>query len=408
MGKRARSDSDPEVDAKAVSPGLENAQEALVSEVEQTPIEVFKHLLDMTHVPPGTEPSHFQAIATSLMRDFHLCVGSKSDPPVVSSYEFLEVEFYWYNQTTGHIDPFTHAAEEQRQGGNWYFHRAPRRVPPGSQSTAPVPSPKTSGFKGGTRKGLDLTFGTPVSPQTSSDTPVAYGGILLRALRNTSNQKVTCGPSLLVDEVLRAAGCSELTDLVGKIWGGDTSAFGEEGPSRVFLRPATHTPKSAKSTKDAPIYTSPRIGLELSRIETAKEATSTHPRVQYVIRPYRFFKHPRLLGSARPQTFYGLFSQSVPRSQIADILNLKPMQVETFAGHVEAGRRTGKAGIREFVSEMGKGAAPSTQRFLKMAGVLECILEVERKENEDEGQGSSKKQKLGKTLTDMFAPKKSA
>ncbi|KAG9111191.1 hypothetical protein FRC07_008089, partial [Ceratobasidium sp. 392] len=279
MAKRARSDSDSEVDGKAVSPSPQGAQ-ASVSEVKQTSIEVFKQLLDMTHVPPGTEPSHFRTIATSLMRDFHLCIASNSTPPDISTYEFLEVEFYWYNQTTGHIDPFTHAAEEQKQGGNWYFHRVPRGVGPGSQSTAPVPSPKTSGFKAGSRKGLDLTFGTPVAPnEPASDAPVAYGGILLRALRNISTQKVTAGPSLLVDEVLRASECSGLTDLVGPRWRGDTSAFGEAGPSRMFLRLATESAKPAKITKDTPIYTSPRIGLELSRIETAAEATPTHPRV---------------------------------------------------------------------------------------------------------------------------------
>ncbi|QRV94896.1 hypothetical protein RhiJN_22914 [Ceratobasidium sp. AG-Ba] len=360
----------------------------------------------MTHIPPGTEPSHFATIATSLMQGFHLCVASSASPPVVSAYELLEVEFYWYNQTTGHIDPFTHAAEEQRQGGNWYFHRAPRRVPPGSQSTAPVPSPRTSGFKAGTRKGLDLTFGTPVSPATASDdAPVAYGGILLRALRNVSTQKVTCGPSLLVDEVLRAAGSDSLPDLVGTRWNGDTSAFGDEAPSRVFLRPAT----ASKSTKaSAPIYTSPRIGLDLSRIETASAATSTHPRVQYVARPYRFFRLPRLLGTVRPQTFYGLFVQSFTRAQIADVLNLPPMQVEKLAGYVQDGRRAGKNAMREFVSESGKGSSTSAQKFLKLAGVLECVLEIDVKGSAEGSQSNAKKQKLGKTLTEMFSPKKAA
>jgi hypothetical protein len=271
-----------------------------------------------------------------------------------------------------------------------YFHRAPRRVPPSSTSTAPIPSPKTSGFRGGTRKGLDLTFGSPISPPSDADTsttPTAYGGILLRALRNTSNRKVTCGPSLLVDEVLKAAQSSSLTDLVGTLWNGDTSAFGDESPSRMFLRPVSTT-----SSKTAPIYTSPRIGLDLARIQTAAEATSNHPRVQYVARPYRVFRHPQLLGPVRPQTFYGLFS--LPRAQIADVLGMKPTQVATFAGHVADGQRAGKAGIKEFVGEKGKGAAPSVQRFLKMAGVLECVLDTGG--GDEQGQGSAKKQKLGR------------
>ena len=59
-------------------------------------------------------------LATTLMQSFQLCVANTSTPPVVSSYELLEVEFYWYCEGTGHVDPFTHAAEEQRVAGNWY------------------------------------------------------------------------------------------------------------------------------------------------------------------------------------------------------------------------------------------------------------------------------------------------
>ncbi|KDN44791.1 hypothetical protein RSAG8_05264, partial [Rhizoctonia solani AG-8 WAC10335] len=318
--------------------------EPAVKDVTSSPTDLLKNLLDMTHVPPGTEPSHFHSIAQTLMQSFELCVTSKSS--TVTAYEFLEVEFYWYNQQSGHIDPFTHAAEEQRVSGNWYFHRAPRRVPPNSESTAPLPSPRTSGFRGGTRKGLDLTFGVP--PSNSST--IAYGGILLRTLRNTETQKVTCGPSLLVDEVLRSTGIDSVPGLVEGVWKGDTTAFlpgSEPGPSRVFLRPVER--KGAKLPK---MYTSPRVGLELSRIQTPGEATALHPRVQYVIRPYRFFTHPELMGTIRPQTFYGLLQAheagQLARSGIADVSGMKPTQVPTFFGYVDEGRKAGPKAVKDF------------------------------------------------------------
>ncbi|CAE6382821.1 unnamed protein product [Rhizoctonia solani] len=396
--KRARAEEPtPEPSSDEHDPeneGVETKEEPpaklAVKEVTSSPTDLFKNLLDMTHVPPGTEPAHFYTIAQTLMQHFELCVTSKSS--VVTSYEFLEVEFYWYNQQSGHIDPFTHAAEEQRVSGNWYFHRAPRRVPPNSQSTAPVPSPKTSGFRGGTRKGLDLTFGVP-----SNESTVAYGGILLRTLRNTQTKKVTCGPSLLVDEVLRSSGTDQLSTLVGTCWGGDTSAFvAEPGPSRMFLRPVDQ-----KGTKIPRMYTSPRIGLELSRIQTPGEATASHPRVQYVTRPYRFFTHPDLMGSIRPQTFYGLLhaheSGHLTRTGIADVSGMKPSQVSTFCGYVEEGRKAGPGAVKEFVGEKGKGVGPSAARFLKMVGVVECILD------DSGGERVQKKQKLGPTLTSMFA-----
>ncbi|KAF8713660.1 hypothetical protein RHS03_00437, partial [Rhizoctonia solani] len=370
-----------------------------VKEVTSSSTDLLKNLLDMTHVPPGTEPSHFHTIAQTLMQGFELCVTSKSS--VVTSYELLEVEFYWYNEQSGHIDPFTHAAEEQRVSGNWYFHRAPRRVPPNSQSTAPVPSPKTNGFRGGTRKGLDLTFGVPASDEPTA--PVAYGGILLRTLRNTQTKKVTCGPSLLVDQVLQSSGTTELSTLVGTHWGGDTSAFlhddGQPGPSRMFLRPVDRDLKGI--SKLPKMYTSPRIGLELSRIQTPGEATASHPRVQYVTRPYRFFTHPDLMGSIRPQTFYGLLQAheagQIARAAIADVSGMKPSQVSTFCEYVEGGRRAGPGAVKEFVGEKGKGVGPSAARFLKMAGVVECIL------GDSGGERAQKKQKPGPTLSAMFA-----
>ncbi|CUA67389.1 hypothetical protein RSOLAG22IIIB_03030 [Rhizoctonia solani] len=301
----------PETDPSDVNATKE---EPVVTDVASSPTDILRNLLDTTHVPPGTEPSHFHSIAQTLIQDFELCVTSKTS--VVTTYQFLEVEFYWY------------------------FHRAPRRVPPNSQSTAPVPSPKTSGFRAGTRKGLDLTFGVPAA---SSDSTVAYGGILLRTLRNTETKKVTCGPSLLVDEVIRSAGVESLPALVDTVWKGDTSAFllptdsTEPGPSRVFL-----CPTKGKSAKPAKMYTSPRIGLELSRIQTPGEATATHPRVQYVIRPYRFFTHPELMGPIRPQTFYGLLQAheagQLSRSGIAEVSGMKPTQVPTFFGVKALGR----------------------------------------------------------------------
>ncbi|KAJ1302601.1 hypothetical protein OPQ81_002918 [Rhizoctonia solani] len=305
---------EPETEPTA---GSSAKPEQVVKDVSSSPTDVLKNLLDMTHVPSGTEPSHFHSIAEALMQGFELCVTSKSSN--TAAYELLEVEFYWYNQETGHIDPFTHAAEEQKVGGNWYFHRAPRRGPANAQSTAPVPSPKTNGFREGTRKGLDLTFGTP--PCAPTDAPVAYGGILFRTIRNIQTKKVTCGPSLLVDELLRASEIDSLPTLVH--------------------------------------------------------------------------------GSIRPQTFYGLLqlheAGQLTRMGIADVSGMKPSQISTYYGYLEAGRNAGRKAVTEFISESGKGVGPSPSRFLKMSGVIECVMGdsgVER---------AQKRQRLEPTLTSMFA-----
>ncbi|KAG8732194.1 hypothetical protein FRC11_000080 [Ceratobasidium sp. 423] len=184
-----------------------------------------------------------------------------------------------------------------------------------------------------------------------------------------------------------------------KIWQGDTSAFlstPEPSPSRIFLRPIQR-----KDVKPPKMYTSPRVGLELSRIQTVPEVTSTHPRVKYILRPYRFLTYPQLHGSVRPQTFYGLLQAheagQLTRAGIADVSGMKPSQVSTYYGYVEGGRDAGKKAVAEFIGEKGKGVGPSPSRFLKMAGLVETIT------GDSGAERAKKKQRLAPTLTSMFA-----
>lgn len=115
----------------------------------------------------------------------------------LSDYSLMEVEMYLVKP--GHEDPFCHSSEAQRTSGQWYFHRAPTRSPPAAG--APLP-----GFRGGTRKGLDVTFGGPG----------AVGGILLRSMRRVSDGTLISGPSLLVDELLSTSSQPSIAALIGK------------------------------------------------------------------------------------------------------------------------------------------------------------------------------------------------
>lgn len=58
-----------------------------------------------------------------------------------NKYWICEVEFYVYHKN--HPDFFTHRNPDQLLNTNWYFHRF-----------------GTKGYKSGTYKGLDLTFGS--------------------------------------------------------------------------------------------------------------------------------------------------------------------------------------------------------------------------------------------------------
>src|ERR1700733_6766155 len=88
-----------------------------------------------------------------------------------------------------------------------YFHRAPRRSADSHRSTTSL-----TGYRGGTRKGLDLTIGKPLNVASESpyfasstsrnntiatETPLLRGGALLRTLRRISDSKIISGPSVL-------------------------------------------------------------------------------------------------------------------------------------------------------------------------------------------------------------------
>ncbi|KAF8886942.1 hypothetical protein BD779DRAFT_541824 [Infundibulicybe gibba] len=104
------------------------------SAMEAHPPACLPELLDITTASDIS--ARFTDIADELLKRSHLVFGEVA-------FEFLEIEFYL--NSGRHKDPFTHGNEEQGVTGRWYFHRA---------STS-----GTAGFRGGTRKGFDLTFG---------------------------------------------------------------------------------------------------------------------------------------------------------------------------------------------------------------------------------------------------------
>ncbi|TEB32158.1 hypothetical protein FA13DRAFT_1731905 [Coprinellus micaceus] len=232
--------------------------------------------------------------------DYHLVV---TRPGATTKVEFMEVEFYLQKEGF-HEDPFTHGSEEQKVAGRWYFHRAPRRSEDSNRSLT-----STTTWRGGSRKGLDLTIGS--SDSEPAPTSLLRGGVLLRSIRVLGTKpKVVSGPSLLVDEVLSLSGAKEIGDLYNDRWNGDTSAFpskdsGASPPSysMYLIR------KDAGSTKGASaIYNSPRIGLDLSHPgTTGPSIRPLHSRIRFLPRSYRYFREPHLLtANGRIQTFVGV------------------------------------------------------------------------------------------------------
>ena len=279
-----------------------------------------------------------------------------------------------------------------------YFHRAPRRSADSHRNPTSL-----TGYRGGTRKGLDLTIGKPPteSPYFASststnntittETPLLWGGALLRTLQRISDSKVISGPSVLVDQILHLSHAPSISDLVEHKWARDSSAFlpsvspeTRETPASLYLKPLP-----CDISRREPVYRSPRIGLELSHPGTT--ATATHPRVIFLSKRYRYFVHPHLLTSnGRTQTFLGVLQTCLDtgrygenplksgdksdelRKELSEITGLKNSTVVKYIAEYQAGINSGR--LHSFVGPSGKGASASPSTYLNMMGTLSRLV----------------------------------
>lgn len=260
-----------------------------------------------------------------------------------------------------------------------YFHRSPRRP---HTSALGLRVAVAGGYRGGTRKGLDLTVGAPAVIRTSNNAPVTIrGGALLRTVRRRTDNQVICGPSLLVDEILRLGGAPNIDHLVNTNWGGDISALSPPTPARdtyMYLQRATRDPSVCKRPT---VYRSPRIGLDLSNSDATESITN--PRVVFVGKPYRYFTHPELLASkGRVQTFVGLHTMLREskgyaedsmelKNALRDMTRLGEQIISKYMADYRSGYQVGK--LKSFISK--KGVCQSTSEYLKMMGALRKALQ---------------------------------
>ncbi|KAK0559515.1 hypothetical protein OC844_004349 [Tilletia horrida] len=254
-------------------------------------------------------PADFASLAHTLLTSCHLVVqpspspsssspssssSSSSSAPSQRRFILSDIEFYHFDPPI-HPDPFAHAHASQVNSATWYFHAA---------GTG-------DGFKEGSYKGLDVTFG---SAQSRS-------GILFRRITEVSSASsldtptVVDGPSLLCDTVLTTLGFTKVRDLVASLRshpsGCDLSATHPQSPLRIELIPGGTPPLPLELGR---IWACPRHGLSLKK--TKQSGTDElRLRLEYVAKPYRFL-------SARPK--------NGPINLAYSIL------LELLAGHVQS------------------------------------------------------------------------
>jgi hypothetical protein len=195
----------------------------------------------------------FREMARIIINNTSLSINNKL-------YRFCELEFYLNEKN--HPDPFVHCNNDQKTEKRWYFHKQ-----------------NNKSYKGGTYKGLDITFGYQFRNHT-------YGGILIRSIKDTEN--FIEGPCNVVNTILSNCNYKSIIELVS-----DEKFSSDITNNTSLLHLKLH--KYPIET----IYNGPRVGLTLKKYSRDK--------CHYIMRNYRFLIHPHKIKKYKHTLSLNLF-----------------------------------------------------------------------------------------------------
>jgi hypothetical protein len=199
-----------------------------------------------------------------------------------------ETEFYYYGPL--HPDPFAHRDPVQVHAGRWYFHR-------------------TGGaLRGGSYKGLDLTFGEPG----------VYAGALIRSLVRPDGALVN-GPSKCVDLLLELTGHAKVAELDAAL--GTRRAWDAPSPLRMVA-----------ANRDDRRYATARVGLSLKR------AVPNPSMPFYLLRPYRHLTEPRRIAKGKMHLVLALHAKGVSADEIRAVTGCTLHTFDRVASDFARGR----------------------------------------------------------------------
>ncbi|KAL6054024.1 Methylpurine-DNA glycosylase (MPG) [Balamuthia mandrillaris] len=306
----------------------------------------------------------FTAIASRLLNETAMYINDKP-------HRFVEVEFY-LKGPFNHIDIFTHCDERQQTCGKWYFHRT------------------GSGYKGGSYKGMDLTFG---GQKPASSKPAVYGGILIRAIQpldpvtNKPTGDLIEGPCLVVDHVLELCDSPSIQDFVGThCETADVPSAATRPGSKLYVAPLDTSSSSSSSSSSngkakkkntdkgkekkeaeeeehapAQLWASPRVGLSGKKQLDGME--------YYIMKNYRFHSAPNLMKKGKPNQILALHvSGKYSVEQICAAMGMKAAGKKTVQGYI-ADYEKGKKGSKK-AKEFFAMKSLSTGAWNELYGVI--------------------------------------
>jgi hypothetical protein len=234
-------------------------------------------LITLLSIDPSkmTKPEEFanafNNIADQLMKYYLISINGHK-------YRLAELEFYLND--ANHPDIFTHGNKSQLTCGQWYFHKT------------------GSSYKGGSFKGLDITFSTR-----------GYGGILIRAIKSVDDDTYIEGPCNVVNTILNEYNVDNVSDFVSR----------EDFNLEVDMKGPIYILRTEENKIDK-ITTSGRFGLVLRNDD----------QVPYVLRPYRYMSFPSEVRKGRQHLVLELHYKNVNSKKISDLTGCGVPQINKW------------------------------------------------------------------------------
>ncbi len=129
---------------------------------------------------PKITPEYINNFAKTLLNNYVIRVKNHE-------FQICEIEFYINSES--HPDTYTHGDPLQKNFGKIYFHRM-----------------NGKSYKGGTFKGVDLTFGDQNM----------YFGVLIRSMYDILNEEMISGPCNVVNKILALNNCNNINEFMAE------------------------------------------------------------------------------------------------------------------------------------------------------------------------------------------------
>jgi hypothetical protein len=316
-------------------------------------------LYQMIHNQDAPIPETIETAAKWLTQEVVLCVAGNE------YLRLAEIEFYFTTTANGgkHPDPFTHQHINQKNCGNWYFHRATQK--------------DNSPYKSNTYKGLDIAIGDKT----------IFGGVLIRGLlkhdqtlspfggKSKSSWNLIDGPCKCVDYIFQKnGGFDGVESFVEQKLGGGLSVDKNENVLCLVHKSKLPTNVQVQlfpKNKYDKIYSGPRVGLTLKKRDHAKE------RRQYIMKPYRFCITPAETKKGKVNMVCSYFYQNNVQDQedLSDechrLFAIKKNSAHQYLKDYLSGLQNAQMTDHEFDKKF-VGADISTSILCELAGCLGC------------------------------------